>query len=602
MPYSTLSGAPQALRTAGLTLAQMNQWARYFDEAEDAGSKYPGAIAWVRFKYKHRKVGGKWVRKIKKSIEELMKVKPYLLGYTLQDQIPKTIDTDVETIEQAKKYSKMNIYKINWRTGKVKMRMTRGGLRLANIMSQRKAPEPHEWLDFEGVIQPGHPGATRSHVGVMTKIDAGIVEHGMRKPYAHEWFKRGGKLTGKLVFRELPTAIRPEVEKFETEDEIEKYCQEHEEEIVKEVEKLEFEELIKQADQPLPEAKPIPSIRRTFWIMMQPKDQTPYALSSDAVKKGWMPPLSFSCMPKSDREKVPKEFQFWEAKSKEEAKRMRDELVASKIFKATVKGKFVLQYQTWRGPIQIRFGPTTKRWHLWVDGTRLNHVELNLDPTKNDSLRAMVETTGDRSLIGRGVKGSEVIKPGTKFNPTKNTPSTIERIDTGSCLVLEDSREFKKIEFFGKKLKGLWTLKREEPEMEIWVMERSAGPGEKFEKEFIPILKVDYKKHVVYGVVLEPEVWDAQQDIVSVDEIEKAAHDFLAFYRKIDLRHHYLTEKCYPVESYVAPQDMELGGEKVKKGSWILGTKVTDKKIWKDIEDGVLTGFSIVGYAQRVKE
>ncbi|GAH81808.1 unnamed protein product, partial [marine sediment metagenome] len=195
MPYATMDKVPQALKTAGLTLSQANIWARYFDEAEAAGSKYPGAIAWVRFKYKHRKVGTKWVRKVKKSIEELAKVRPYLLGYTLQDQIAGTIKEDVETMEQARELNKKDIYKINWKTGKVKMRQTRAGLRIANIMCQRKAPEPHEWLDFEGVIQPGHPGATRLNVGVMVMLDKGIAEHGMRKPYAHEWFKRGGKFS-----------------------------------------------------------------------------------------------------------------------------------------------------------------------------------------------------------------------------------------------------------------------------------------------------------------------------------------------------------------------------------------------------------------------
>ncbi|GAH64179.1 unnamed protein product, partial [marine sediment metagenome] len=255
--------------------------------------------------------------------------------------------------------------------------------------------------------------------------------------YYHEYFKRSGVLSGKLCYRELPTTRQPEVEKLASDDEVEKYCQEHEEEIVKEIERLKFEELVKQVDQPLPEAEPQPGIKKTFWILMQPESQTPYVLSSDARKKGWMPAVGFSCMPKSDREKVPKELQFWEAKTKEQAKKMRDELITSKIFKASVKGKFVLQYQTWRGPIQIRFGPTTKKWHLWVDGAHLNHIELVLDPTKNDSLRAIVETTKDRSLLGRGVKGAEAIKPSTKFNPSKNTPSNIERIDTGSCLVLE---------------------------------------------------------------------------------------------------------------------------------------------------------------------
>ncbi len=140
---------------------------------------------------------------------------------------------------------------------------------------------------------------------------------------------------------------------------------------------------------------------------------------------------------------------------------------------------------------------------------------------------------------------------------------------------------------------------------QLEALEAEATPleeGEELEERYVPILKVDKKKHIVYGVVLEPEVWDAQKDIVSKEEIEDAAHEFLAFHRKIDLRHHHVSRKCYPVESYIAPQDLTLGSEKVKKGSWILGSKVTDAKIWKDIEDGLLTGYSIVGLALRVPE
>ena len=125
---------------------------------------------------------------------------------------------------------------------------------------------------------------------------------------------------------------------------------------------------------------------------------------------------------------------------------------------------------------------------------------------------------------------------------------------------------------------------------------------EELEERYVPIVKVDKKKQIVYGVVLEPEVWDAQKDIVSKEEIEDAAHEFLAFFRKIDLRHHHVTRKCYPVESYIAPRDLVLGSETVKQGSWVLGSKVADPKIWKDIEDGLLTGYSIVGLARRVEE
>ena len=67
MPYTKMSDVPKALRTAGLTLPQANIWAEYFDEAGKTKAKFPGAIAWMRFKMRYKKVGDKWVPKAKKS-------------------------------------------------------------------------------------------------------------------------------------------------------------------------------------------------------------------------------------------------------------------------------------------------------------------------------------------------------------------------------------------------------------------------------------------------------------------------------------------------------------------------------------------------------
>ncbi|MCD6318092.1 hypothetical protein J7M02_03375 [Candidatus Aerophobetes bacterium] len=119
-----------------------------------------------------------------------------------------------------------------------------------------------------------------------------------------------------------------------------------------------------------------------------------------------------------------------------------------------------------------------------------------------------------------------------------------------------------------------------------------------FEK-YISIRKADEEKHIVYGIALEPDVVDAQGDIVSVEDIEKAAHDFLIASRKIDEMHTRISDKCYPVESYLAPVDFEMGGQKVRKGSWILGVKVNDEDIWKKIKNGEYRGFSITGWGVR---
>lgn len=123
----------------------------------------------------------------------------------------------------------------------------------------------------------------------------------------------------------------------------------------------------------------------------------------------------------------------------------------------------------------------------------------------------------------------------------------------------------------------------------------------KFERT-IPIMKMNGAKQIVYGVVLAPNEIDAQEDFMEPEEIEKAAHLYLAKSRIVGASHSKPVE-AYPVESFIAPQDLSFTGQNgpqiVKKGSWVLGVKVVDPAEWKKIVDGEYTGFSVGGFGLR---
>jgi DNA adenine methylase len=125
----------------------------------------------------------------------------------------------------------------------------------------------------------------------------------------------------------------------------------------------------------------------------------------------------------------------------------------------------------------------------------------------------------------------------------------------------------------------------------------------------VDIFKVDDEKHIVYGKALVPDRVDSQGDIVSKQDIETAAHNFLINIQKayaelvssganttnasqIGLMHKVFKGVGgfgYVVESYIDPS-----------GSWILGTMVTDPTIWQMIKDGQITGYSIGGNGTRI--
>ncbi len=102
MPYSSISSVPKQLITAGLSLKQANDWARYYDEAKGQGVSSPAAIAWKRFKSKYYKAGNNWkIKKTYKGEEEMKQDLPkdfkgYSLFYRYSPQPLKLEDVDAE--------------------------------------------------------------------------------------------------------------------------------------------------------------------------------------------------------------------------------------------------------------------------------------------------------------------------------------------------------------------------------------------------------------------------------------------------------------------------------------------------------------------------
>lgn len=120
-------------------------------------------------------------------------------------------------------------------------------------------------------------------------------------------------------------------------------------------------------------------------------------------------------------------------------------------------------------------------------------------------------------------------------------------------------------------------------------------------KVFVPIVKANIEEQTITGIVLQPEVVDAQGDIISADVIRNAAHKFLAAHNratKLGLMHKDFKKRFELFESYVTPVDLVIGDSHVKAGSWIIIVHVLDKKVWEQVKAGKLTGFSIGGKAK----
>jgi hypothetical protein len=108
-----------------------------------------------------------------------------------------------------------------------------------------------------------------------------------------------------------------------------------------------------------------------------------------------------------------------------------------------------------------------------------------------------------------------------------------------------------------------------------------------------------------WAPVLIPNETDKQGDVIPADEIEKAAHQFLAEFRNIDTDHDLLSGRGAPIESWTLKEASTFtlpdGGEsrEYPAGTWMLGVEFADQA-WKRVKSGDLTGFSIYGEAEEV--
>lgn len=117
------------------------------------------------------------------------------------------------------------------------------------------------------------------------------------------------------------------------------------------------------------------------------------------------------------------------------------------------------------------------------------------------------------------------------------------------------------------------------------------------------ILKTDAANHYVTGIVYEPMAEDSHGNYMTEAEITKAAYYFAKNGDKVDLQHSFEPlDGATVVETWIAKADFDIGGEAVKKGTWLMTVEVTDASVWESIEKGDITGFSMGGMGNYSEE
>lgn len=126
----------------------------------------------------------------------------------------------------------------------------------------------------------------------------------------------------------------------------------------------------------------------------------------------------------------------------------------------------------------------------------------------------------------------------------------------------------------------------------------------------VPIAKTDEEQRLVFGFAKMAEdpdnrgyyLVDSQGDLVSPEEVEKAAYAYVETSRESGAMHQ--GEVTGPVvESVVfTPEKLEAMGlapDAVPTGAWWVGYRVEDDDAWDGVKKGRYTAFSIEGSAVR---
>jgi len=114
------------------------------------------------------------------------------------------------------------------------------------------------------------------------------------------------------------------------------------------------------------------------------------------------------------------------------------------------------------------------------------------------------------------------------------------------------------------------------------------------------------EERYVLGIVLEPDVIDSQGDTYSEEEVRRACHWWMENHAQLGLQHELIVggvpqrvqltyDRVRILENYLAPVNFVIGGQSVKKGTWLLAVRVIDDELWEQVKRGELTGYSIGG-------
>lgn len=113
------------------------------------------------------------------------------------------------------------------------------------------------------------------------------------------------------------------------------------------------------------------------------------------------------------------------------------------------------------------------------------------------------------------------------------------------------------------------------------------------------ILKHSEDAGFILAAVLVPDEIDLQGDVISAEEIERAAYDYMEASQRGSYMHKQVLQDVVLVESTILRAETMINGVPLAKGTWLVGFRVYNEELRELIKDGTITGLSIGGWSSR---
>jgi len=350
------------------------------------------------------------------------------------------------------------------------------------------------------------------------------------------------------------------------------------------------------------------------WVSKTSNNLKPYVLTKDDI----VTPFGFSGLPKVVEDRVPSEYIYWTIEDDTKRLELKNKLKANlktvglDFNNLIINENGMFQFQEnkeiditgssnvtgllIKAQLQLKNTPFKKDFALIYQNNNLTAFEVF---EKDGDDLYLQQRKMFKGIIGDKIESNiwtEILSKSFDQD-VKEDDFKIISYNVDCFSDFEEENENDKVGYLIKAFDYDYELNR--TAYNLWKLTSSKSDG-KINIDVMSKAIGDNGELTVAGVVLRPSVVDKQGEKYSPEVVKETAENWLMNYAHMALQHTKVLDKQKQVgvlQSYIAQTNFTYPGSnyKIKKGDWVLVTKLFDKKIIAGIMEGRINSYSIGG-------